>query len=112
MAHFAKLDENNVVLAVFVVSNDIARDEISGTKFLIELTGHKNWKQTSYNSSYRGCYAGVGYTYDVKLNLFIPPQPYPSWRFDDELKDWISPTPQPSQDAMWEEKTKSWAKGV
>jgi hypothetical protein len=68
MAHFAKLDENNIVIEVNVVHNDVLdpnNEEASGIAFLTEWSGgHTNWKQTSYNSSFRKNYAGVGMIYD------------------------------------------------
>ena len=75
MAHFAKLDENNVVIAVHVVNNDTLdfdNEEDSGVEFLTGLHGHSKWKQTSYNNNFRGFYAGVGYKYDEALDEFIP----------------------------------------
>ncbi len=78
MAHFARLDENNVVIAVHVVSNnalDPSNEESSGIDFLTELHGYDKWKQTSYNSSFRGTYAGIGYTYDEDQDIFIAPEP-------------------------------------
>ncbi len=80
MAHFAKLDENNVVLEVLVVSNDalgnlpFPESEPVGVEFMRSLFPGTNWKQTSYNASFRGCYAGIGYTYNAENDEFIPPQ--------------------------------------
>ncbi len=80
MAHFAKLDENNVVLEVLVVSNDalgnlpFPESEPVGVEFMRSLFPGTNWKQTSYNASFRGCYAGIGYTYNAESDEFIPPQ--------------------------------------
>ena len=97
MAHFAKLDENNVVTQVIVVDNkDITdphtgqEDEILGIAFCKKLLGG-NWRQTSYNSSMRVRYAGIGYSYNAALDAFIPPQPYASWTIDSETADWVSP---------------------
>lgn len=79
MAHFAKLDENNLVLAVHVVNNSDTQDENGneseavGVAFLQSLHGHPQWKQTSYNGNFRGCYAGIGYTYDPVNDVFVPP---------------------------------------
>ncbi len=80
MAHFAKLDENNVVLEVLVVSNDalgnlpFPESEPVGVEFMRSLFPGTNWKQTSYNASFRGCYAGIGYTYNAESDEFIPPE--------------------------------------
>jgi len=97
MAHFAKLDENNVVTQVIVVDNkDITdphtgqEDEILGIAFCKRLLGG-NWKQTSYNNSMRVRYAGIGYLYNAALDAFVPPQPYASWTLDNETADWVSP---------------------
>jgi hypothetical protein len=112
MAHFAKLDENNVVLEVNVVSNDVltSEEETSGIEFLTEWSGgHSNWKQTSYNGNIRKQYAGIGYTYDSVNDIFISPKPYPSWILNENF-DWKSPTPYPEDDGFytWNESTLSW----
>ena len=78
MAHFAKLDDNNVVIAVHVVNNDVitiddVESEQAGIDFLTNLHGHLNWKQTSYNSSFRGKYAGIGDIYNEESDEFIIP---------------------------------------
>ena len=97
MAHFAQLDENNVVIQVIVVDNkDITdphtgqEDEIFGIAFCKKLLGG-NWKQTSYNGNTRVRYAGLGYSYNAALDAFVPPQPYASWTLDNETADWVSP---------------------
>lgn len=113
MAHFARLDENNIVVAVHVVSNnalDPNNEEYSGIAFLTELHGHDKWKQTSYNSSFRGTYAGVGYSYSEEDDIFIPPQPFQSWILDKTICVWIPPIPYPQDenDYEWNESTLSW----
>ena len=82
MAHFARIDSNNVVRQVIVVSDDIAPDpapdnEQQGQAFIANVLGLAGeWKQTSYNGNFRGRYAGVGYTYDPDLDEFVaPPEP-------------------------------------
>ena len=97
MAHFAKLDENNVVTQVIVVDNkDITdphtgqEDEILGIAFCKKLLGG-NWRQTSYNNNMRVRYAGIGYSYNAGLDAFVPPQPHASWTLDSETADWVSP---------------------
>lgn len=77
MAHFAKLDENNRVLAVHVVNNDVItidgiESEQVGIDFLTNLHGHSSWKQTSYNGSFRGIYAGIGMKYNPEQDIFEP----------------------------------------
>ena len=98
MAHFAQLDENNVVTQVIVVSNedisDVNGNEVEeiGVAFCKKLLGaNTNWKQTSYNNNMRVRYAGIGYTYNEELDAFIPPQPFASWTLDTDTADWVSP---------------------
>jgi len=102
MAHFAQLDENNVVTQVIVVGNDDIKDvhgvevEEIGIAFCKKiLGGDTKWKQTSYNNSMRFRYAGIGYSYDEELDAFIAPQPFPSWTLDLETTDWVSPLGDP-----------------
>jgi hypothetical protein len=90
MANFAQLDENNVVAQVIVVNNNELIDstpvfingamyingesEDKGIEFCKSLFGaDTNWKQTSYNGSFRGKYAGIGDTFDVENNVFVSP---------------------------------------
>ena len=98
MAHFAQLDENNVVTQVIVVGNDDITDangnevESIGVAFCQKLLGaDTNWKQTSYNSNMRVRYAGIGYSYNAELDAFVAPQPYASWTLDSGTADWVSP---------------------
>jgi hypothetical protein len=98
MAHFAKIDENNVVTQVIVVANEDTTDtngvevEEIGVAFCKKLLGAEtNWKQTSYNNNFRVRYAGIGYSYNAELNAFIPPSPFPSWVLVEETADWVSP---------------------
>ena len=103
MAHFAQLDDNNVVTQVIVVSNDDTSDsngvevESIGVAFCQKLLGaDTNWKQTSYNNKIRTRYAGIGYSYDASLDAFIAPQPFPSWTIDNTSKDWVAPLTAPT----------------
>ena len=78
MAHFARLDQNNVVTEVCVVNNSVitvngVESEDAGAAFMKSITGHDAWKQTSYSGSFRGCFAGLGYSYDPVLDTFVPP---------------------------------------
>ena len=115
MAHFAELDENNIVTRVIVVHNNELLDtsgnesEAKGVEFCSTLFGHTNWVQTSYNNNMRKQFAGTGYTYDSDSDVFVAPQPYPSWSLDDN-SDWQAPTPMPEDDNMysWNEETQSW----
>ena len=114
MAHFAKLDENNIVLEVNVVNNDAlnaSNEEASGIAFLTEWSGgHSKWKQTSYNGTIRKNYAGIGFTYDAARDAFIAPKPLNSWVLDEATCQWQAPTPMPTDDKryIWNEETLSW----
>lgn len=114
MAHYARLDDNNVVTQVIVVANKDTADangvekESIGKAFCERLFGG-NWVQTSYNGNIRKRYAGIGYTYRADLDAFIAPQPYPSWSLDANT-DWQAPVAMPNDDKMyaWNEATQSW----
>ena len=114
MAHFAELDENNIVTRVIVVHNNELLDgetesEAKGVGFCVSLFGGSNWVQTSYNNNIRKQFAGIGYTYDDVNDVFVSPQPYPSWTLDDSF-DWQPPTPMPDDDKQysWNEETQTW----
>jgi len=112
MAHFAKLDKNNLVLEVHCVANEALNpqnEEASGIAFLTEWSsGYTNWKQTSYNHNIRKQYAGVGFTYDALNDVFIRPQPYPSWSLDENF-DWQPPSPAPEgMGWYWDEDQLEW----
>ncbi len=115
MAHFARLDENDVVIRVHVVNNDVItingkEDEQTGVKFLADLYNGGWYKQTSYNHKFRKNYAGIGYAYDKARDAFIAPQPFPSWLLDEDICRWDAPTPMPDDGKMynWDEDTTSW----
>jgi hypothetical protein len=115
MAHFAQLDENNVVLQVIVVSNDDCKDaegnesEVVGQAFCANLFGG-NWKQTSYNATIRKNYAGIGYVFDSTRDAFIAPQPFASWTLNESTCKWQSPVPYPSDGKpyQWDESALNW----
>lgn len=109
MAHYAFLDENNVVTEVIVGRNE---DEV--------VDGVDNWEayysslrgqrcvRTSYNGNIRKQFAGIGYTYDKDADVFIAPCMYPSWTLDENY-DWQPPTPIPTSGVWdWNEETLSW----
>ncbi len=117
MAHFAKLDENNIVLEVNVVNNNELLDENGqeseqkGIDFLTSWSGgYSNWKQTSYNGNFRKNYAGMGFTYDSVRDAFIPPKPYNSWLLNENTCLWEAPIPSPTDGKAyrWDEDTTSW----
>ena len=111
MAHFAQLDENNIVVQVIVVANAELIDsgfesESKGIAFCESLLGGR-WVQTSYNGSIRKQFAGIGYRYDAEANVFVVPQPFPSWTLDPN-QDWQPPTPKPQGLHDWDEDTLTW----
>ena len=112
MAHFAKIDKDNKVLAVHVVNNDIATDEQAGIDFLNSLYPNNNlkWVQTSYNASIRKNYAGIGYTYDTDKDAFIAPKPYASWTLNNTTCKWEAPVSFPTDEKIykWDEDTTNW----
>jgi hypothetical protein len=119
MAHFAKLDENNIVLAVHVVNNDVitvngVESEQAGIDFLTDLHGHAFWKQTSYNGSMRKNYAGTDYSYDAGRDAFIAPKSFPSWVLNETTCIWEAPTPMPEDNKTysWDEDTTSWVEAT
>ena len=115
MAHFAKLDENNVVIFVTV-----GRDEDNGKEAELFARTGDVYKQTSYNTlggvhtlggtPFRKNYAGVGYVYDEQRNAFIPPTPYASWLLNEDTCLWNAPVPHPAdgKNYDWDENTISW----
>lgn len=114
MAHFAQIDENNIVTQIIVVSDAELIDngtesEAKGIAFCQSLFGGE-WKQTSYNGNFRKNYAGIGFTYDAQRDAFIPQKPYPSWILNENTCLWDAPTPMPTDDKRysWDEATTSW----
>lgn len=115
MAHFAKLNQDDVVIFVTV-----GRDEDNGKEAELSVRTGEVYKQTSYNThggihAYGGTplrknYAGIGYTYDEQRNAFIPPQPYPSWVLNEDTCLWDAPVPTPTDDKLysWDETTLAW----
>ena len=114
MAHFAKLDENNVVTQVVVVDNKDTADasgvekEYIGAAFCERLLGG-TWKQTSYNGNLRKNYAGIGYTFRADIDAFVPPQPYASWTLNETTAQWEAPVAMPTEGMWrWDEDTGDW----
>jgi len=117
MAHYAQIDENNIVTQVIVIDNKDTADangtekEYIGAAFCERLFGG-TWKQTSYNGNIRKNYAGIGYKYQSDIDAFVPPQPYASWTLDANAQ-WQAPTAMPTDGTMenpytWDEATTSW----
>jgi hypothetical protein len=115
LAHFAQLNEENIVLQVIVVANQDTADkdgnevEAIGIEFCTNLLGGR-WIQTSYNGNIRKNYAGIGYKYDVDLDAFISSQPYPSWILNNNTAKWEAPTAYPTDGKSynWNEELKTW----
>ena len=129
MAHFAKLDENNIVTEVLVVNNEVllktdgTESEYKGKVFLNGLFGNSTWIQTSYNTRagqhdlggtpLRKNFARIGYIYDSEKDAFYAPQPYPSWTLNEDTCLWEAPVACPeSEDRTikytWNEITQAW----
>ena len=116
MAHFAQLNESNVVTQVIVVHNNElmhegVEQEAKGVAFCQSLFGiQTNWKQTSYNGNIRKNYAGIGFTYDSQRDAFIAPKPFVSWVLDEATCCWNAPVPKPTDNRQydWDEETQSW----
>lgn len=117
MAHFAQIDENNIVQQVLVVVNEVITDENGneseqlGIDFLKSLYGEETqWVQTSYNGSFRKNYAYSGCTYDNERDAFIQPKPWNSWILNEETCRWEPPIPIPdeTQPYVWNEDNLEW----
>ena len=103
MAHFAELDNDNIVKRVIVVSND---NEADGENWCKNLLGG-DWKQTSYNANIRKNFASKGYTYDAARDAFIAPQPFASWVLDETTCQWKAPVDIPSDGKIYK-----WKEGL
>ena len=110
MAHYALLNENNIVTQVIV-----GIDETELIEGLDPETWYGNFtgqvcKRTSYNGNIRKHYAGLGYTYDSDLDAFIPPKPFDSWLLDEETCWWQAPVPYPTDGLtyIWNESETDW----
>ena len=119
MAHFAELDDNNIVKRVVVVDNkmllkDGKEDEATGIAFLHSLFGSdKKWVQTSYNGNFWKNFAGMNFIYREDLDGFLEDgPPFPSWTLNEATCRWDPPTPCPENKMRWDEETKSWIKGT
>ena len=107
MAHFAKIDENSVVVSVLVVPDE---EEHRGQEYLAVDCGlGGTWIQTSYNHSFRKTYAPIGGTYDATNDVFLYPQPYASWTLDSNY-DWQPPVAHPDDGNryVWNEAQQQW----
>jgi len=121
MAHYAFLDENNIVTEVIVGKNE-GEDGIDWEVWYGDFRGQV-CKRTSYNTignthsnggtPYRGNYAGIGYTYRSDLDVFVPPKPFPSWTLDSNVV-WQAPTAMPTDGKTysWNEATQAWVEVI
>ena len=108
MAHWAQLDDNNVVVQVTVGDNN---DPDEGYQWLIDNLGGR-WIKTSFNNKIRVRYAGIGMTYDESLDAFLLPKPCESWVLDSDYR-WQPPIPYPADgDYEWDESIINWKKSV
>jgi hypothetical protein len=108
MAHYAFLDDKNIVTEVIV-----GIDETELIEDLDPETWYGNFrnqvcKRTSYNGNIRKNYAGIGYTYDAELDAFIAPKPFESWILDESTATWEPPIAKPEGLYDWNEATVSW----
>ena len=116
MAHYAFLDENNVVTEVITGKNEF-EDNIDWEKWYGDFRGQV-CKRTSYNTlngkhkfnetPFRKNFAGIGYTYDEKRDAFIPPKLFESWILNEETCQWEAPIPYPNTHSIWDENIKNW----
>jgi hypothetical protein len=115
MAHFAELNENNIVTRVIVVNNQELIDEsgneseAKGIKFCQSLFGGR-WIQASYNESFRKRFPCADYKYDATADAFVPPQTYPSWVLNTETYRWEAPVAEPDLGGpvKWNEELGNW----
>ena len=110
MAHYAFLDENNIVTEVIVGIDETETIEGLDTETWYENFKGQVCKRTSYNNKIRKNYAGIGYSYDPIKDAFIPVQPYKSWILDDVSYQWKAPIDYPTDSKIyvWDENTVSW----
>lgn len=118
MAHFAKLDESNVVTQIVVTDNEHPNGD-EGYQELVDIFGG-TWIKTSFNTRggqhylggtpFRKNYAIIGGTYDYSKDAFIPPKPFPSWNLNEETCLWEAPIPAPEDGKMyfWDEESQTW----
>lgn len=106
MAHFAQINDANIVLQVLVTDNDYPNE---GYDWLVETFGGR-WVQTSYNARIRKNFAGIGYYYDEARDAFIPPKPFESWELDEDTCQWVAPESYPTDGKLytWNEDLTQW----
>jgi hypothetical protein len=108
MAHYAWIDQNNVVVNVTVgIDESELINGLDTETYYSQATGYKI-KRTSYNSKIRGVYAAIGFTYNEEEDIFVMPQPYPSWVRSKSY--WKAPKPLPDlvNPYSWDEEKLDW----
>jgi hypothetical protein len=111
MAHYAFLDENNIVTEVITGRDEWeVVDQIRDWERYYGAIRGQECKRTSYNGNIRKNFAGIGYTYDWDRDAFIPPKPYPSWILNEDTCRWEAPIPYPNDGVMysWDEEAGDW----
>jgi hypothetical protein len=111
LAHYAFLDENNIVTEVIVGIDETELIEGKDPETWYGEFRGQTCKRTSYNATIRKNYAGIGFTFDEELDAFIPPKPFESWLLVEETAQWTAPIPYPEDDLMysWNEELGGWA---
>lgn len=118
MAHFAKINDSNLVTDVIVIHNNELLDENNveqeslGISFAKTILGDGKYVQTSYNDAFRNQFAGIGFIWDSDNDVFYEPSPYPSWSLDSNY-NWQSPVPRPQDSSYdyewaWNEANQTW----
>ena len=113
MAHYAFLDENNIVTEVIVGIDETELIEGESPDVWYSKFRSQTCVRTSYNGNIRKNYAGIGYTYDEQRDAFIPPKPFASWLLDEDTCQWEAPVPYPSDAPVgtwyiWDEAEQDW----
>lgn len=116
MAHFAKIDSNNIVTEIVAVNNNVlltadgTESELKGKQFLNGLLGQAEWVQTSFNASFRKNFAGLGHTYDSTRDAFVSPKPFNSWILNEDTCQWEAPVQHPIDGTVceWDEENQEW----
>jgi hypothetical protein len=110
MAHYAFLDDNNIVTEVIVGIDETELIEGKSPEDWYGAFRGQRCVRTSYNGNIRKNYAGIGFTYDEDLDAFVPPKPFPSWLLDTDTARWVAPVPYPTDGLIyaWDEDAGDW----
>ena len=117
MAHYAFINDNNIVTEVIV-----GRNETEVVDGITDWEAHyatyrpgQRCVRTSYNNNIRARYAGIGYSYDPERDVFIAPKPFPSWILNETTTEWGAPIPMPVEEGkffIWDENIVAWIESV